>query len=38
MEINMPVEPKDTTIKTKIEDETAMTILLAEKEEKIFYY
>ncbi len=38
MEINMPVEPEDTTITTKVDDETAMTILLEEKAEKIFYY
>lgn len=38
MEINMPVIPKDTTKRMKIEDETALTLLLTEKKEKIFYY
>lgn len=38
MEINMPVKPKDTTNTTKIDDETAMTLLLTEKEDKIYYY
>ncbi len=38
MEINMPVIPKDTTNRMKIEDETALTLLLTEKKEKIYYY
>ena len=38
MEINMPVIPKDTTNRMKIEDETALTLLLTEKQEKIYYY
>lgn len=38
MEINMPVKPKDTTNTTKIDDETALTLMLTEKEEKIYYY
>ena len=38
MEINMPVIPKDTTKRMKIEDETALTLLLTEKKEKIYYY
>lgn len=38
MEINMPVKPKDTLNTTKIDDETALTLLLTEKTDKIFYY
>src|ERR1051325_7602180 len=38
MEINMPVVPKDTTKRMKIEDNTALTLLLTDKQEKIFYY
>lgn len=38
MEINMPVPPKDSTNTTKVKDETAMTILLNDKKDKIFYY
>jgi biopolymer transport protein ExbD len=38
MEINMPVIPKDTVNRMKIEDETALTLLLTEKKEKIYYY
>ncbi|MFH1004469.1 MAG: biopolymer transporter ExbD [Bacteroidota bacterium] len=38
MEINMPVKPKDTTITTKVADETALTLLVTEKKDKIFYY
>ena len=38
MEINMPVIPKDTANRMKIEDETALTLLLTEKKEKIYYY
>lgn len=38
MEINMPVKPKDTTNTTKIDDETALTLMLTEKQEKIYYY
>ena|ERR1035437_6118979 len=38
MEINMPVIPKDTTKRMKIEDNTALTLLLTDKQEKIFYY
>ena len=34
----MPVIPKDTTKRMKIEDETALTLLLTEKKEKIYYY
>mgnify|MGYP000275625434 CR=1 FL=1 len=35
MEINMPVKPKDTTNTTKIDDETALTLLLTDKEDKL---
>lgn len=38
MEINMPVKPKDTANTTKIDDETALTLLLTEKADKIYYY
>lgn len=38
MEINMPVKPKDTTITTPVADETALTLLLTEKTDKIYYY
>ena len=38
MEINMPVIPKDTTNRMKIEDETALTLLLTENKDKIYYY
>lgn len=38
MEITMPVKPKDTTQTTKIDDETALTLLLTDKTEKIYYY
>lgn len=38
MEINMPVPPKDQENTTKVADETAMTILLNDKKDKIFYY
>ncbi len=38
MEINMPVKPKDTTNTTKIDDETALTLLLTENQDKIYYY
>lgn len=38
MEINMPVVPKDTTKRMKIEDNTALTLLLTDKQEKIFFY
>lgn len=38
MEINMPVKPKDTANTTKIDDETALTLLLTEKKDKIYYY
>ena len=38
MEINMPVIPKDTTKRMKIEDETALTLLLTDNKEKVFYY
>lgn len=37
MEINMPVIPKNVK-PTLIEDKTALTLLLTEKKEKIFYY
>src|ERR1035437_9783546 len=38
MEINMPVIPKDTSIHVKVNEDNAMTILLTDKQEKIFYY
>ena len=38
MEISMPVKPKDTTNTTKVDDETALTLLLTEKADKIYYY
>jgi len=38
MEINMPVIPKDTSNRMKIEDNTALTLLLTENQEKVFYY
>ena len=38
MEINMPVKPKYTTITTKIADETALTLLVTEKKDELFYY
>src|SRR3990172_1868698 len=38
MEINMPVKPKDTLNQMKIEDATALTLLLTEKKEKIYFY
>lgn len=38
MEITMPVIPKDTTKQMKIEDQTALTLLLTEKTEKLYYY
>lgn len=38
MEINMPVEPKDKKNTTKVDSSTAMTMLLTENEEKIYYY
>lgn len=38
MEINMPVKPKDTLNTTKIDDETALTLLLTEKADKVYYY
>jgi biopolymer transport protein ExbD len=38
MEINMPVKPKDTTNTMKIADETALTLLITEKKDKLYYY
>ena len=38
MEINMPVVPKDTTKRVKINEDNAMTLLLTEKAEKVYYY
>lgn len=38
MEITMPVKPKDTTQTTKIDDETALTLLVSEKQNKLYYY
>ncbi len=38
MEINMPVKPKDTLNQMKIEDATALTLLVTDKKEKIYYY
>lgn len=38
MEINMPVEPKDKKNTTKVDSATAMTMLLTENEDKIYYY
>jgi biopolymer transport protein ExbD len=38
MEINMPVEPKDTTNRMKVDDETALTLLITDKSDKIYYY
>ena len=37
MEINMPVKPKDTSNIMKV-DTTSLTLLLTEKQEKVFYY
>lgn len=38
MEINMPVKPKDTTNNMKVQDKTALTLLLTDKKDKIYYY
>ncbi len=38
MDINMPVDPKDKKNVTKVEDQTAMTVLLTEKKDVIYYY
>ena len=38
MEITMPVIPKDTTKRMQVEDQTALTLLLTEKQDKIYYY
>ena len=38
MEINMPVIPKDTSIHVKVNEDNAMTILLTENKDKIYYY
>ncbi len=38
MDINMPLEPKDKKKITKVEDQTAMTVLLTEKKDVIYYY
>jgi biopolymer transport protein ExbD len=38
MEINMPVIPKDTSIHIKVNEDNAMTLLLTENENKIYYY
>ncbi len=38
MEINMPVIPKDPNKNMKIEAPTALTLLLTEKKDKIYYY
>ena len=37
MEINMPVKPKDTSNIMKV-DTTSLTLLLTEKQEKVYYY
>ncbi|MBI3501847.1 MAG: biopolymer transporter ExbD [Bacteroidetes bacterium] len=37
MEINMPVKPKDTSNSMKV-DTTTLTLLLTDKQEKVFYY
>lgn len=38
MDINMPVDPKDKKNMTKVEDQTAMTVLLTGKKDVIYYY
>jgi biopolymer transport protein ExbD len=38
MEINMPVKPKDTTNNMKVQDKTALTLLLTDRKDKIYYY
>ncbi|HEY4800020.1 MAG TPA: biopolymer transporter ExbD [Bacteroidia bacterium] len=38
MEINMPVIPKDSTKRVKINEDNAMTLLLTEKATKVYYY
>src|ERR1035437_2290605 len=38
MEINMPVIPKDTTHQMPLNEKYALTLLLTEKQEKIYYY
>ncbi|MCX6181119.1 MAG: biopolymer transporter ExbD [Bacteroidetes bacterium] len=38
MDINMPVDPKDDKNKTKVEDQTAMTLLLTDKKGVIYFY
>ena len=38
MEINMPVDPKDKKNTTKVDSSTAMTLLLTENQDKIYYY
>ena len=38
MEINMPVDPKDSTKKQKVNEDNAMTVMLTENADKIYYY
>ena len=38
MEIDMPVKPKDTTNNMKVQDKTALTLLLTDRKDKIYYY
>ena len=38
MEISMPVVPKDSTHRVKVNEDNAMTLLLTENAEKIYYY
>ena len=38
MEITMPVIPKDTTQRMKIEDQSALTLLLTDNKETVYYY
>lgn len=38
MEITMPVIPKDTTKRMQVEDQTALTLLLTENQNDIYYY
>ena len=38
MEINMPVIPKDTSIHIRVNEDNAMTLLLTENTEELYYY
>ena len=38
MDINMPIDPKDKTKITKVEDQTVMTLLLTDRKGVIYYY